>query len=317
MQIHNLLTYISIYFRSFFLMATTPIYGGQAVLNGVMMKGQSHYAVSVSTSKGIQTELHVFHSLTKRYKLLGLPFIRGIVGFAEMMVVGFKSLHISTNITLEDETGESVQGSTSFGLMMFGTLLFSMLLAVFLFKFLPLGAASLLDSVFTLSNWAFALVDGLVRLGIFLAYLSLLGLYADIKDLFRYHGGEHKTIACFEAQEPLTVGNIAKQTAIHRRCGTTFVFIVFAFGVLVYAFIPKSLPFFMQLGFRLLLLPLIASVSYELQRLSAKKPTNFLLNVLIYPGLLLQKLSVREPSPKHIRVAKASLLAVQKADNYY
>lgn len=310
----NIITLFKKWFLVILLTASKTYYGGQAVMQGVMMKGKNHYSVSVNTTKGIHTKTFSYTNYPKKYKLLGLPFIRGIVGFAEVMVIGYKSLSHSADVVMEDETGESSKDSGAISLMMIGAIIVSIIFAIFLFKFLPLGAATLLDNLFGLPSILFNIVDGVVKLIIFVAYIYFIGRMNDIKDLFRYHGGEHKTINAYEAGEKLTLKNILAHSQVHQRCGTTFMFVVLFFSIVVYLFVPKTLPFGINLLVRLALLPLIAAISYEVQQFNARRPSIFF-KPLIVPGLWLQALTVNAPGPKHVRAAKAALLALFKKEN--
>ncbi len=290
---------------------TKPIYGGQAVVQGVMMKGPGHYAISVRTSKGIVTKVTPHISFTKKHWILGLPFIRGIVTLIDMLIIGYKAIYYSADVAMEeDEDEDSSSALTTWALI--GTMIFSFAFAIFLFKFLPLGAATLVDNNFIISSFTFNLIDGLVKAGIFVLYLYLVGLYKDMQELFQYHGAEHKSINCYEAGKPLTLKNIFVQTTVHKRCGTTFMFVVLFISLIVYLFIPKGLPFFTNLGLRLLLVPFIAGISYELQRFTASH-SNWFLDIFIKPGLALQSLTVKEPNAKQIKTGKAALEAVIKA----
>lgn len=285
-------------------------YGGQAVVQGVMMRGPQHYSISVKTSKGIQTEVFPFKSITKKYKLLGLPFIRGIIAFGEALIIGYKSLMYSSVVAAEDDD----EPLDWFGWTLFVfTIILSMAFGIILFKFLPLGAATLIDRWVALPSWLFNVVDGVIKMSIFVSYLYIIGIAKDIKDLFRYHGGEHKAINCYESGKKLTLKHILGSSSVHLRCGTTFIFIVFLLSIFVYILIPKTLPFWTNLALRLALLPVIAAISFELQQFSAKKEVPFL-RALIKPGLWLQALTVYEPAPKHARTAKAALEAVIRVD---
>ncbi|MBN1175632.1 DUF1385 domain-containing protein [Candidatus Woesearchaeota archaeon] len=321
---------------SLLLGASNPLYGGQAVIGGVMMKGKKHYAISVNTPSGLQSKTEEFHSISEKIPFLKWPFLRGVVNLVEMMILGYKSMDYAADKSLEaEEQSDTVpiisekllskesdsSNSNSSKVekqispwMMVGTFLLSLVLAIGLFKFLPLLAARGLDNLFNLLSPVFNLVDGVIKLGILFLYLILIAQIKDIKDVFRYHGAEHKTINCYEAKKPLTVKNISSFTTVHKRCGTTFIFVVIFLSILVYMFIPKDIPFFINLALRLALLPLIASIGYEIQRFGATH-SNFLINALVTPGLLLQKITTNEPSPKHIRAAKAALEEVIKAEN--
>jgi uncharacterized protein YqhQ len=295
-------------------------------MNGVMMKGKQNYTVSVNTSKGMNTKTFPFTSWTKKYKLIGLPFIRGVIILIEVMGIGYKSLSHSADVVMEDETGvrskkligtsddKSSNTSGSITLLMIGAIILSMLFAIFLFKFLPLLVATLIDKAIPLQSFLFNIVDGLVKIAIFVAYLYFIGKMKDIKELFRYHGGEHKVINCYEGKKSLTIKNILSSSQVHLRCGTTFIFVVLFFSILVYLFIPKTIPFGFNLLLRLALLPIIAAISYEVQQFNAKKPTK-LLRPLIVPGLWLQALTVNNPAPKHAKAAKAALLTLLKKEN--
>ncbi|MCA9478375.1 MAG: DUF1385 domain-containing protein [Nanoarchaeota archaeon] len=300
-----------VFYNLLLTMAAKPVYGGQAVVQGVMMKGPNHYAVSVRTSKGIITKVTRHTSFTKKHWVLGLPFIRGIVTLVDMLIIGYKSIYYSADVAMEEEETDSSALSTW---ALVGTMLFSLAFAIFLFKFLPLGTATLIDKAIPLSTFVFNLVDGVVKAGIFLLYLYLVGRYKDMQELFRYHGAEHKSINCYEQGKPLTLPNIFAQSTVHKRCGTTFMFVVLFISLLVYLFIPKDLPFFLNLGLRLALLPVIAGISYELQRYSATH-SNFFLNLLLAPGLALQSLTVLQPNAKQVKTGKAALEAVLSADS--
>ncbi|MDD3175921.1 MAG: DUF1385 domain-containing protein, partial [Candidatus Nanoarchaeia archaeon] len=284
--------------KSLLLFSKCPLYGGQALINGVMMKGKKSYAISTYHQNQIKTKVFPFKSLT-RYKLLNLPFIRGIINLVEMLILGYKALSYSSEESYTSEIQEEDQTSNAFGIAMIFSLFLSLILAVSLFKILPLFVATTINNYFPLSSIWFNLVDGITKLGIFIGYVYIIGRFEDIKDVFRYHGAEHKTINCYEAQKKLTVKNVQSYSTKHLRCGTTFILLVLLISIATYVFIPKTLPFFYNLGLRLALLPLIASVSYEFQRLTAR--TNFFLfRWLLYPGLFLQSLTTNEPSIKHV-----------------
>lgn len=299
--------------RLFFLiilsMSVKPFYGGQAVVQGVMMKGPHHYAVSVRTSKGILTKVTPHVSLTKKHPVFNLPFLRGIIVLIDMMIIGYKSIYYSADVALEDDEEES---SSLSNWALAGTMLFSMAFGILLFKFLPLGVARLVNMLIPVSTVVFNLIDGVVSAAIFILYLYLVGLYKDMQELFRYHGAEHKAINCYEKDKPLSLSNIFVQTSVHKRCGTTFMFVVIFISLLVYLFIPKDLPFFVNLALRIALVPLIAGISFELQRYSATH-NNVLLNLLVKPGLAMQALTVKEPNAKQIKTGKAALEAVLNA----
>lgn len=285
-------------------MAVKPVYGGQAVVEGVMMRGSKHYAVAVHQADGsIDVQTTRFRSIKERFKIFTVPFIRGIIAFVEAMIIGYSSLMKAANMAAGDEEGDLQLW------MLILTIIISVGFGLALFKFLPLGIATGLNYLIPVPSWLFNVIDGIVTLLIFVFYLYLIGRAQDIKDLFRYHGAEHKVINCFEQGKKLTLKNIFFQSQVHLRCGTTFIFVVFLISILVYVAIPKTLPFFMNLGLRILLLPFIAAIAFELQHFSARKKT-YLLRALIAPGLWLQSLTVNAPQVKHVRTAKRALEAV-------
>lgn len=304
---------LKILFTLFLSFAAKAVYGGQAVVQGVMMKGPNHYAISVRTSKGIVTKVEKHISFTKKHFILGWPIIRGVVTLIDMLILGYKSIFYSADIALEEEEDDKEENSIFTTLALVGTMIFSFVFAIFLFKFLPLATAKFANNLVEMPTIIFNLIDGLVKATIFVLYLYLVGRYKDMQELFRYHGAEHKTINCYEQKKPLTLSNIFKQSTVHKRCGTTFMFVVLFISLLVYLFIPKDLPLFINLGLRLALLPLIAGISYEIQRYNANHSNKFV-NLLIKPGLLLQSLTVLEPNAKQIKTGKASLEAVLNAE---
>jgi uncharacterized protein YqhQ len=273
--------------------------GGQAVIEGVLMKDDHKLAIAVrKPDKKISVKKEKLKPWSKRVKFLGWPFFRGTVNLIEMLVLGIKALNYSANEAL----GEDEQiSSKEFAI----TTIVAMLIAVGLFIVLPLY----LTKVTRTEGIVFNLIDGLIRVVIFLLYLFAISMMKDVKRLFEYHGAEHKAVHCFEAGKKLTVANVRRYTTVHRRCGTTFLLIVLVVSILVFSLIVSD-SFWVKLAGRIVLLPVVAGVSYELLKLGAKFPKNFLLNILVWPGLGLQKLTTREPSKKQIEVAIKALKAV-------
>ncbi|HLC73748.1 MAG TPA: DUF1385 domain-containing protein [Candidatus Nanoarchaeia archaeon] len=276
--------------------------GGQAVIEGVMMRNGDNVAVAVLDPEG------KIILKKERYNFLNLkiPFIRGMVSLVEVLYVGLKTLNYSSNIAVGGTEEKKKIGVFS---MIFSTL-FALVLAIGLFKFLPLGAASLIDNYFGISNVIFNLIDGFVKIGLFVIYVYSIGKMSDIKRVFQFHGAEHKTVNAYENKLKLTVLNVKKMSKVHRRCGTTFVFLVLFISIFVYTFIPKDYSFFLKLILRLFLLPFIAGIGYEVLKLGAVYEKNWFLNLLITPGLWLQSLTTLEPNEKQIEVAIKSLKAV-------
>ena len=287
--------------------------GGQAVMEGVMMKNGDNYAVAVrKNDEEIVVEKREHVSLTKRVKFFGLPVIRGVIIFGESLFVGVKTLTYSAKIYEEETEGESakqatVKEKTKEDIVMAGTVVLSILIAVGLFMLLPFFAATLIKDVVK-SEFLQALIEGIIRVTLFVAYIAAISLMKDIKRVFMYHGAEHKSINCVENGLPLTVENVRAQSREHKRCGTSFMLYVMVLSVLFFMCIRVD-NFWLRIVFRLLLIPVIAGLSYEFIRL-AGRTTNPVITALSKPGLLLQKLTTREPDDSMIEVAITSVEAV-------
>lgn len=279
--------------------------GGQAVIEGVMMRGGDRVAVAVRKPDGsIRVDRDKSQSWTKTYKWLGLPLLRGTVVLIESMFVGYKALNKSANLTDEDE-----EEMTAWQIV--GTLLFSLGLGVALFILLPLYAAEWLT--FGASGAYFAGVEGVLRVGIFVLYVWLISRLNDIRRVFQYHGAEHKTINCYEAGEELTVENVRRHSVIHKRCGTSFLLFVMMIGILLFSFFSaETMSHLERALYRLLLLPVVAGLAYELIRFSGNTSSRWL-GLVIWPGLLLQRLTTREPEDEMVEVAIESVKAVTAA----
>ncbi len=270
--------------------------GGQAIIEGVMMKYENKVAIAVrAPSKEIKVE-----KVEWKVKESKIPFLRGIINLFTMLILGIKTLNLSARIALEEEKEEG-EGKLIISLAI------SLIFAILLFKFLPLAITTFIDNKVGLNSFLFNGIDGSIRFLILIIYLVSISKIKDIQRVFQYHGAEHKVVNCFEAKKELTVKNVQSFTTVHKRCGTTFVFLVFLISFLVYLFIPKSFSFLEKLMLRIALLPIIASLSYEFLRLGARYD---FLKVLINPGLWIQKLTTREPTDDQVEVAIASLKAV-------
>ena len=282
----------------------TQTVGGQAIIEGVMMKSSSKIAMSVRTPKNkIISKVKNYKPISKKYKTLNLPILRGNVNLIEMMIEGIQALNFSSNIALEKNTEDSNN------LQIFITLILSVSLALIIFKLVPLGIAQLFSFYSSYINnvLAFNAIEGLTKIGLFVGYIFSISLMADVKRLFQYHGAEHKTVNCYESSEELTIENAQKFTTIHPRCGTSFIILVLFISILVYAFIPTSFSFLTKYGLRLSLLPLIIGSSFEIIRISPKYQKNKLFKILITPGLWIQKLTTKEPTDDQVEVAIHSL----------
>ncbi|MBN2654345.1 MAG: DUF1385 domain-containing protein [Nitrospirae bacterium] len=284
--------------------------GGQAVIEGVMMKSSKGWSVAVRDPKGAIH--HKTVELKPLHKFFKLPVIRGFIALLHALIIGIKAIEFSGNIALAEDEKPMSGWSITF------SILTALLLAVGLFIVLPLYATKLLGDIYgsvAESSILFNLVDGILRVAVFLGYVTAIGLWKEMRRLYQYHGAEHKTIYAYEAGEELTVEAARKYKPYHPRCGTSFLLIVMVISILVFSFIPQSWSFVLKFGARLVLIPLIAGVSYEALKLSAKKGDNFLMKMISVPGMFLQRLTAREPDDSQIEVAIAALkevLALEK-----
>lgn len=282
-------------------------YGGQAVMEGVMMRGVQHMAIAVRRPSGdIVVHSEPLPRGIYNSRLGKLPFLRGLTMYWDTLILGTRSLMFSADIALEEEDVEFG------GAMMWGTLLLSLLLGVGLFVLLPMFLVGLVDRYVTvplLSN----LAEGLVRLLFFLTYLSLIGRLPDIQRVFAYHGAEHKTVNAFEAGVPLTPQDVRSFTTAHTRCGTSFLLIVLVLFVLLTSLMGRP-PLFWRLLSRLALVPVVGALAYEFIKFTARNGHLAWVKVLIAPGLWLQRLSTREPDDSMLEVSIAALQSVLEKD---
>lgn len=279
--------------------------GGQAVIEGVMMRGPELTATAVRTPEGkIEINSRPVNSISDRYPILKKPLLRGCVSLIESLVIGIRSLGYSAQMAGEEEEQLSDRELA-------GTIAFAFVLAAVLFIAIPTGAAKLFHSI-TEEPVFLNLMEGVLRLFIFIAYIVGISRMKDIQRVFQYHGAEHKTIACFEAGEALTVENAMKHTRFHKRCGTSFLLIVMLVSIFVFAFLgwPSLIE---RIASRIVLLPVVAGISYEIIRFSANSD-NCILGWAVKPGLWLQRLTTREPEPDMLEVAIESAKAVLPAD---
>jgi len=290
--------------------------GGQAVIEGVMMKNKDRYAVSVRMPDGsIKTSNHTFTSIRKKYKFLNIPILRGFVNFIETMKLSYTTLSFSAEaLGLEEEEEESwlskKLGDNLINIVMTVGMILGVVLSFGLFFFLPSLFTKLIDSAFPGGlGWFRNLIEGLIKITIFIGYLAAVSLMPDIKRTFEYHGAEHKSIYCYESGEELTPENVMKHSRFHPRCGTSFMFVMLAISVLIF-----SLPFvtwenmFLRLITKILLLPVVVGVGFEFL-MYAGKHNNLLIRILSAPGLWMQNLTTREPDISQVEVAIVSLKA--------
>ncbi len=281
-------------------------YGGQAVIEGVMMRGRTNLAVAVRRSDGIVLHEEKLRPWAQRYPILGVPFIRGSVALIESLAMGVRALSFSASQFAEEEEAEL----TTKDMVM--TIGFAVLLTVGLFIALPAYVVRLVQAHIS-SNVLLNIVEGLIKIGFFLLYILGISAMEDIRRVFEYHGAEHKAINCYEAGEPLTVENVAKYTTVHRRCGTNFLLIVFFTSIFLFSFFGRP-PFLQRVLLHIALLPAVAGIAYELIRLAGRPKRPWWVEVITAPGLLLQKLTTREPDAEQIEVAIKALQVVVEKD---
>ena len=293
--------------------------GGQAVMEGIMMRNGSEYSVAVRKENGeIEVKKETYKGVGSKCKLFRLPFIRGIFSFVDSLVLGMKSLNYSASLFMEDGEEEEEPGrfekwlQKKFGdkaekVIMDLTMVISIILAMGIFMVFPTWVSTLMKPLLGNGIWM-ALFEGVLRIAIFIAYVGLISLMPDIKRTYMYHGAEHKCINCIEHGLPLTVENVMKSSKEHKRCGTSFLLIVMVISILFFLVIrPETL--WLRLVSRILLIPVIAGVSFEFLRLSGNSD-NPVVNLLSKPGLMLQGLTTKEPDEKMAEVAICAVEAV-------
>lgn len=289
--------------------------GGQAVIEGVMMKGPNSYSVAVrKPDQKIEVTLQKHQAFGDKHKICKIPFLRGVVNFAESMVIGMKTLTYSSSFyddeeeeTKADRIFKDIFKEKAENVIIGFTVMLSIIIAVALFMLLPAGLAEII-SKWVENHYLLACIEGVIRLIIFFIYVVLISQMEDIKRVFMYHGAEHKTINCYESGEDLTPENVAKHTRYHKRCGTSFLFIVMIVSIFVFMFITAD-QMWLRLLLRVVLIPVVAGISYEFIRLAGRNDNAFF-NILSKPGMWVQKLTTKEPSEEMIQVAIISVEAV-------
>jgi uncharacterized protein YqhQ len=282
-------------------------YGGQAVLEGVMMRSPSSWAVAVRTPEGdIAEVVNAISSPMRRRRLWRLPVVRGVIALGESLAIGFRALAISANVMSQerDEQGEIKTQISR------GQLIVSFVVAIgFALMLFKVGPALLTEWLPIHSTGLFVVVEGAIRVSIFIAYLVLISLLPDLRRVFQYHGAEHKTINALEAGADLTPGNVQKFSLIHPRCGTAFLLWVMVIAIFVFAFVGRPVWYWLVVS-RILLLPVIAGLAYEVIRFAGKHQSNRTLMTLLAPGLWLQRLTTREPTDDQVEVSIRALRRV-------
>ncbi|MDE3164608.1 MAG: DUF1385 domain-containing protein [Acidobacteriota bacterium] len=286
--------------------------GGQAVIEGVMMRAPHSYCVAVRKPDGsIATEEQPLPRLSEKHPIFKLPVLRGVGTLFQAMSLGMRALKFSADVNMEqiqrEEKARNPKAKEVPGWVMTANVLVSLLIFVFMYKFIPLAVATWLKGVFPVLNQRipFNLVDGLVRMLIFLGFMWALSFMKDIRRVFQYHGAEHKVVFNFESGKPVTVENAQRFTTFHPRCGTSFLFVVIIVSIVFYTFIPFD-GFVAKLLSRIALLPLIAGVSYELIRFAARRRGSVLATITA-PGLWLQRITTKPPADDQTAVAIRAL----------
>jgi len=278
-------------------------FGGQAVIEGVMIRSKKHMVICVrQPNDEILTKTEEIKSLSERYKVLRLPFLRGIVALFETLYLGIKGLYFSANATLEEEEKLSPKEIAL-------SVVLALALTIFLFSIVPFFLTTLLN----LGGVVFNVTESVVRLGILLLYLASISLVGEFRSVFQYHGAEHTAINAYEAGVELNVENAKKYSRFHPRCGTSFLLIVTLISILFFSIMP-NLGYFMRLAYRVLLIPVIGAVSYEVLKLSDRYKDSKVMKVLVAPGLGLQYLTTRKPDEKMIAVALEAVKEVNRLE---
>ncbi len=277
--------------------------GGQAVIEGVMMKSPKGWAVAVRNPDG---EIIIKSEKFKKQSVISkIPVIRGFFILFETLWLGMKAIDFSSKVVFKEEK------SSPWSLAL--SLFLALIIGISLFIILPLYMTKLtgyLMEIVSTNSFIFNFVDGIIRIFVFIGYVVIISMWSQMKRIFAYHGAEHKTINAFESGEQLLAENIQKYSRLHVRCGTSFIFIVLIISILVFSMIPSSWNFLLKAVSRIVLLPVIAGVSYEILKLSAKWQNNFLGRIIIFPGLGFQKITTKEPDSSQIEVACEALKAV-------
>ena len=282
-------------------------YGGQAVIEGVMMRSPDKYAIAVrKPNEEISLKVGNIKSLSQKIKFLKLPIFRGIINLIESLTLGFKALTYSA----EQATGEEEQLNSK---EMFFTIIFALGLFILIFIVLPTSIARYMDRYLT-NVVIYNMFEGFLRISIFLIYLFAISRMPDIRRVFEYHGAEHKVIYTYEAGKDLNVKNVKEFSTLHPRCGTSFIFIVLIISILVFSLLGKQ-TLFLRIVYRIAIIPLIAGISYEILKLSAKNMDKTVVRWMVTPGLWFQKLTTKEPDEKQIQVAINALIGVLPEKN--
>jgi uncharacterized protein YqhQ len=282
-------------------------FGGQAIMEGVMIRSRMHMVMCVrKPSKEIVTNMEKINPLSERYKVLGVPFLRGVVAMFESLYIGVKSLIFSANTALEGLTPEG-EPPLKFSYKELALVVAGVVGITAVFMLVPFLLASWLN----LTGIVFNIIEAAIRLTMFVLYLSVISTWSELKRILMYHGAEHKAINALEAGVPMDVENVRRYSRLHPRCGTSFLFIVLIVSIVLYSILP-SLDFYYRLAYRIVLIPVIAGISYELLRLSGKYKDSPITKVFVAPGLVLQRLTTKEPTDDMLEVSIKAVTEVNK-----
>jgi uncharacterized protein YqhQ len=278
-------------------------FGGQAVIEGVMIRSKKHVVICVRQPNGeISTKTEEINSISERYKVLRLPLIRGLVALVESVYLGVKGLYFSANVSLEEED-EKIEPKE-----MAVTFVLAIALAIILFSITPFFLTSLLTPF---RGVIFVVIEGIIRIAIFLLYLVIVALIPDFRRILQYHGAEHTAINAYEAGIELNVKNAKEYSKLHPRCGTSFLLIVLIISILLFSVLPNQ-DYVTILSYRIVLIPVISAISYEVLKISDRYKNSIIMKALVTPGLGLQWLTTRKPDDDMIEVAIKAVKEVNK-----
>ncbi len=280
--------------------------GGQAVIEGVMMRSLTGYSVAVrQPDGGVAIKKDQLVSVTKKYPFLRFPVLRGSVVLIQSLILGMRALNYSASVATAGEEGEPEMSNWAVA----GSMLVALLLGIGVFILAPLGLTNLIRHYLApqMGNFAYNVIDGVIRAVFFFVYILSISFMDEIRRVFQYHGAEHKTVYTFEANEELTVENARGKSTLHPRCGTSFLMFVMAISIAVFSLVPSTAPFAIKFGARVVLIPLIAGLAYEVIRFSARHLDNGACRMLIQPGLWLQRITTNEPDDKQLEIAIIAL----------
>jgi uncharacterized protein YqhQ len=282
-------------------------FGGQAVMEGVMIRSRRHMVICVrKPSKEIAVNIEKINPLSERYKVLGVPFLRGIVAMVESLYLGIKGLLFSANTALEGLTPEGEE-PLKFSYKELALVALGVIGITAVFLLLPFLLATWLNVTGILFN----IIEAIIRLTMFILYLAVISMWSEFKRILMYHGAEHKAINAYEAGVPMDVENVRRYSRLHPRCGTSFLFIVLLVSIVLYSIAPNW-DFYYKIAYRIALIPVIAGISYELLRLSGKYKDSPITKVFVAPGLAFQRLTTKEPTDDMLEVSVKAVTEVNK-----